>query len=144
MSEEEKNRLGQILWDIANDLRGSMNADDFRDYMLSFLFLRYLSSNYEKAVQKELGSDYPKVEAESKAVPLQLWYDKNPDDIAMFEKKCAKKFTMSYRQSLHVTASPRWHAPMIVSCLSSCKKGLSISKRSLLRVVFQGCFQRLT
>lgn len=24
-----------------------MNADDFRDYMLSFLFLRYLSDNYE-------------------------------------------------------------------------------------------------
>jgi len=91
MSEEEKNRLGQILWDIANDLRGAMNADDFRDYMLSFLFLRYLSSNYEKAVQKELGSDYPKVEAESKAVPLQLWYDKNPDDIAMFEKMMRKK-----------------------------------------------------
>ncbi|MFA7501395.1 MAG: type I restriction-modification system subunit M N-terminal domain-containing protein, partial [Sulfurimonas sp.] len=49
MSEEEKNKLGKILWEIANDLRGAMNADDFRDYMLSFLFLRYLSSNYEKA-----------------------------------------------------------------------------------------------
>ena len=32
-----------------------MNADDFRDYMLSFLFLRYLSDNYETAAQKELG-----------------------------------------------------------------------------------------
>ena len=28
---------------IADALRGSMNADDFRDYMVSFLFLRYLS-----------------------------------------------------------------------------------------------------
>jgi type I restriction enzyme M protein len=37
-----------------------MNADDFRDYMLAFLFLRYLSYNYEVAAQKELGSDYPK------------------------------------------------------------------------------------
>jgi type I restriction enzyme M protein len=26
-----------------------MDADDFRDYMLSFLFLRYLSDNYETA-----------------------------------------------------------------------------------------------
>ena len=46
----------------------AMNADDFRDYMLSFLFLRYLSDNYEEAAQKELGSDYPtdgtQVEAE--------------------------------------------------------------------------------
>ena len=36
-----------------------MNADDFRDYMLSFLFLRYLSDNYEAAAKKELGPDYP-------------------------------------------------------------------------------------
>ncbi len=91
MSEEEKNRLGQILWDIANDLRGAMNADDFRDYMLSFLFLRYLSSNYEKAVKKELGSDYPQIDEESHVIPLQLWYNENPDDIKMFEKMMRKK-----------------------------------------------------
>jgi type I restriction enzyme M protein len=36
-----------------------MDADDFRDYMLSFLFLRYLSDNYETAAKKELGKDYP-------------------------------------------------------------------------------------
>jgi type I restriction enzyme M protein len=47
------------LWAIADQLRGSMNADDFRDYMLSFLFLRYLSDNYESAARKELGPDYP-------------------------------------------------------------------------------------
>jgi type I restriction enzyme M protein len=38
-----------------------MNADDFRDYMLSFLFLRYLSGNYEESAKKELGSDYPQL-----------------------------------------------------------------------------------
>ena len=36
-----------------------MNADDFRDYMLSFLFLRYLSDNYEAAAKKELGRITP-------------------------------------------------------------------------------------
>jgi hypothetical protein len=36
-----------------------MNADDFRDYTLAFLFLRYLSDNYEAAAKKELGRDYP-------------------------------------------------------------------------------------
>ena len=43
-----------------------MNPDDFRDYMLSFLFLRYLSDNYEEAVKKELGSDYQQSECEIK------------------------------------------------------------------------------
>ena len=61
MSNEQQKELGKILWAIAEDLRGAMNADDFRDYMLSFLFLRYLSDNYEESVKKELGIDYPKV-----------------------------------------------------------------------------------
>lgn len=59
MTAIEQNKLGKTLWSIADDLRGAMNADDFRDYMLSFLFLRYLSDNYEAAAKKELGKDYP-------------------------------------------------------------------------------------
>ncbi len=47
-----------------------MNADDFRDYMLSFLFLRYLSDNYETAAKKELGKDYPKLNDDDKRTPL--------------------------------------------------------------------------
>lgn len=62
MTVQEQRQLGSTLWGIANDLRGAMNADDFRDYMLSFLFLRYLSDNYETAAKKELRLDYPKVE----------------------------------------------------------------------------------
>ncbi|RZT98239.1 HsdM-like protein [Advenella incenata] len=59
MTELDKKQLGTTLWGIADQQRGAMNADDFRDYMLSFLFLRYLSDNYEVAAHKELGSDYP-------------------------------------------------------------------------------------
>ena len=49
MNDTNQKQLGKILWDIADTLRGAMGADDFRDYMLSFLFLRYLSDNYETA-----------------------------------------------------------------------------------------------
>lgn len=59
MTQKDQQQLGKTLWNIADDLRGAMNADDFRDYMLSFLFLRYLSFNYEEAAKKELGRDYP-------------------------------------------------------------------------------------
>ncbi len=38
-------QLGKTIWAITNQLRGAMDADDFRDYMFSFLFLRYLSDN---------------------------------------------------------------------------------------------------
>jgi type I restriction enzyme M protein len=50
MTKEQLSQLGKTLWAIADDLRGAMNADDFRDYMLSFLFLRYLSDIGEPGV----------------------------------------------------------------------------------------------
>jgi type I restriction enzyme M protein len=59
MTAQNQQRLGKTLWAIADQLRGAMNADDFRDYMLAFLFLRYLSDNYEAAAARELGPDYP-------------------------------------------------------------------------------------
>ena len=58
MNDIQQKQLGAALWAIADKLRGAMNPDDFRDYMLSFLFLRYLSDNYEDAAKKELGRDY--------------------------------------------------------------------------------------
>lgn len=97
MSEQELKQLGATLWDIANDLRGAMNADDFRDYMLSFIFLRYLSDNYENAVKKELGSDYPDntppdiLKTLKFPTPLQLWYDENSEDVEAFEKQMRRK-----------------------------------------------------
>ena len=91
MREQQLNRLGKTLWGIANDLRGAMNADDFRDYMLSFLFLRYLSGNYESAAKKELGGDYPKLAEDDKRAPLTDWYQKNSEDIGEFEKQMRRK-----------------------------------------------------
>ena len=43
MSEEQKRLLEQQLWNIANELRGKMDADEFRDYILGFIFFKYLS-----------------------------------------------------------------------------------------------------
>ncbi|MBN4063740.1 type I restriction-modification system subunit M [Cardiobacterium sp. AH-315-I02] len=91
MTEQQLNKLGSTLWGIADQLRGAMNADDFRDYMLSFLFLRYLSDNYESAAQKELGTDYPQLEDDNKRAPLTVWYKQNAEDIVAFEKQMRRK-----------------------------------------------------
>lgn len=91
MTAIEQQQLGKTLWAIADDLRGAMNADDFRDYMLSFLFLRYLSDNYELAAKKELGKDYPQPKDDSKLNPLALWYEVNKSDIIEFEKQMRRK-----------------------------------------------------
>ncbi|QTX33484.1 type I restriction-modification system subunit M [Aminithiophilus ramosus] len=91
MTEQDKRKLGATLWAIADQLRGAMNADDFRDYMLSFLFLRYLSDNYEAAAQKELMSDYPTPPSGDRRPPLALWYAQNPGDTVAFEKQMRRK-----------------------------------------------------
>ena len=105
MTAIEQQKLGKILWGIADKLRGAMNADDFRDYMLSFLFLRYLSDNYEDAVKKELGSDYPETPEDiihklNANTPLQVWYYENPDDIEEFE--------MQMRRKIHYIIKPKY------------------------------------
>jgi type I restriction enzyme M protein len=91
MTENDQKELGNTLWKIADDLRGAMNADDFRDYMLSFLFLRYLSDNYQLAAKKELGSDYPELDGEDRRASLSVWYAANQEDIADFEKQMRRK-----------------------------------------------------
>ncbi len=96
MTQKDQQQLGKTLWDIADSLRGAMNADDFRDYMLSFLFLRYLSFNYEEAAKKELGRDYPETSLNiisefGVTTPLQLWYEGNLNDIEDFEKQMRRK-----------------------------------------------------
>jgi len=100
MTDTNQKQLGSTLWGIADQLRGAMDADDFRDYMLSFLFLRYLSDNYETASKKELGKDYPEwlelpapmTEKEGSRMlpPLSVWYANNPDDLAEFETPCKR------------------------------------------------------
>jgi type I restriction enzyme M protein len=57
MSEEQKKQLQQQLWNIANTLRGKMNADEFRDYILGFIFYKYLSEKMNIYADKILEVD---------------------------------------------------------------------------------------
>ena len=50
-----------------------------------------LSDNYDAAAQKELGRDYPKAGDDERSVPLAIWYEQNPDDVAAFEKQMRRK-----------------------------------------------------
>ena len=93
MTDQDQKQLGKTLWGIADQLRGAMNADDFRDYMLAFLFLRYLSDNYERAAKKELGRDYPDPNALGNGgrSSLSVWYERKPGDVSAFEKQMQLK-----------------------------------------------------
>lgn len=57
MSEDQKKQLQTQLWNIANELRGKMGADEFRDYILGFIFYKYLSEKLELRADAILESD---------------------------------------------------------------------------------------
>lgn len=57
MSEEEKRELERQLWNIANTLRGKMHADEFRDYILGFIFYKYLSEKFYLYANEQLAED---------------------------------------------------------------------------------------
>ena len=94
MTKQEKDKLFKTLWDVADLLRGSMTADNFRDYMLSLLFYRYISASYEAAARVELGSDLPVDKS------LVDWYEENEADVKEFEDMMLK--------STHYVIEPKY------------------------------------
>lgn len=65
--EQERAELHRTIWNIANDLRGSVDGWDFKQYVLGMLFYRYISENlasYINAGERETGDttfDYAKL-----------------------------------------------------------------------------------
>jgi type I restriction enzyme M protein len=57
MTDAQKRQLEQQLWNIANTLRGKMDADEFRDYILGFIFYKYLSEKMHLYADRILKSD---------------------------------------------------------------------------------------
>ncbi|VVO15446.1 hypothetical protein PS708_03774 [Pseudomonas fluorescens] len=148
MNDTNRKQLGQTLWAIADQLRGAMNADDFRDYMLSFLFLRYLSDNYEIAAKKELGKDYPELPTDvlqktGASTPLQVWYEENEADIPAFEKQMRRK--------VHYVIEPAhlWNSIANMArtqngeLLSTLQAGFKYIENESFESTFQGLFSEI-
>ena len=149
MTQKEQQELGKTLWNIADDLRGAMNADDFRDYMLSFLFLRYLSFNYEESAKRELGKDYPDdtprdVMSKLKAkTPLEIWYKENLNEVEDFEKQMRRK--------VHYVIKPKHLWSNIIELartqngelLVTLEAGLRYIENESFESTFQGLFSEI-
>ena len=58
--EQERAELHRTIWGIADDLRGSVDGWDFKQYVLGMLFYRYISENLTKYINQdeiEAGND---------------------------------------------------------------------------------------
>ena len=62
--EQERAELHRTIWQIANDLRGSVDGWDFKQYVLGMLFYRFISENlssYINTNEPEVDFDYAKL-----------------------------------------------------------------------------------
>jgi len=143
MTEQDQKKLGDTLWAIADQLRGAMNADDFRDYMLSFLFLRYLSDNYESAAKKELGSDYPDNKDQPNTPPLRLWYKSNLEDIAQFEAQMRRKVHYVIKPEFLWSSIAEMARTQDGELLHTLQKGFSYIENDSFESTFQGLFSEI-
>ena len=91
MSGDQKKQLEKQLWNAANDLRGKMNADEYRDYLLGFIFYKYLSEKMELYADKILQADgikYAEIDDETTegAEYVEAVLENSLDDIGFFLK----------------------------------------------------------
>ena len=52
IKENEREKLHKTIWKIANELRGSVDGWDFKQYVLGLLFYRFISENIENYVNE--------------------------------------------------------------------------------------------
>ena len=143
MTESDQEQLGKTLWAIADNLRGAMNADDFRDYMLSFIFLRYLSDNYEVAAKRELGLDYPNVAGGDEHSPLSIWYCANKQYVDGFEKQMRRKVHYVIKPEFlwsNIAELARAQDEKLLATLQACFKYI---ENESFQSTFQGLFSEV-
>jgi len=91
MSEEQRRQLDAQLWGIANLLRGKVDPDDYRDYILGFIFYKYLSEKQhlyanellqgESVTDFELVKDQDTLDAIQEESLISLGYFLKPDEL---------------------------------------------------------------
>lgn len=74
---EQKQELFKTIWDIANDLRGSVDGWEFKQYILGFLFYRFISENLTEYINR--------LEEEASGEPFD--YAAMPDEEAEYGRE---------------------------------------------------------
>ncbi len=78
--EQERTELHRTIWNIANDLRGSVDGWDFKQYVLVMLFYRYISENLTSYINRgeqdagSTGFDYAQLSDNEAEEAGRTWF----------------------------------------------------------------------
>jgi len=87
--EQERAELYRTIWQIANDLRGSVDGWDFKQYVLGMLFYRFISENLTHYINEQ-----------ERKVDPNFDYAKISDEQAEMERADTVKETTYYESSI--------------------------------------------
>lgn len=123
MTHVQLQQLQKQLWNIANTLRGTMGADEFRDYILGFIFYKYLS---EKSV------NYANHILEGEEVSFLALEENNPEHVLYIEeiKKNAISevgYALTPKQLFHTLAQRGRQGEFILDDLANTLKSIEQS-----------------
>jgi len=87
MTEEHKRLLEKQLWNVADILRGKMNADEYKNYILGFIFYKYLSERIEKLIGEYMYTQkFPRKQEIADMLPYNPPYLKREGIISRIKK----------------------------------------------------------
>ena len=92
----ESKDLLQVLWSGADVLRGKMDANEYKTYLLGLIFYKYLSDSYLVSAYDLLNDEMPETLEEAQAA-----YEEE------MQEEDAEEFLKELKESLHYTLEPQ-------------------------------------
>ena len=80
-NEETKKDLLSVLWSGADILRSKMDANDYKDYLLSLVFYKYLSDSYLEKVYDLINDEQPENLEDAQRAYEEVYLDEGIDDL---------------------------------------------------------------
>lgn len=126
-----KQELASRIWQIANDLRGSMEASEYKDYILGFIFYKYLSDNEYEFLLRE-GYEPSDIEDIS---------EENTDEVEWIQNNIG--YFIAPENLFHTWAElgNQFGVDNVMTALSAFQRNISSNRQH--QKVFGGIFQTL-
>lgn len=126
-----KQELAARVWQIANDLRGSMEASEYKDYILGFIFYKYLSDNEHEFLIRE---GYEEED-------IQEISEENEDEVKFIQNNIGYFIAPDNLFNSWVKLGNQFGVDQVMTALSAFQRNINSNRQH--QKVFSGIFQTL-